>query len=46
MITNYWERDALPVGVLMDCRIIMGAESEMRPAQSSAPTQDLLAGER
>lgn len=45
MINNYWERDALPFGVLTDCRQIMHAQALMR-ASKNQPTQDLLAEER
>lgn len=45
VIANYWERDALPLGVLQDCRLIMHAQMQMAPRGSSQPTQDLLTAE-
>jgi len=46
VISSYEQYLRLPDLVLEDCQMIMLAQAEHAPRDTSMPTQDLLAGER
>lgn len=46
VISSYEQYERLPDRVLDDCRMIMAAEADANPRDTTQPTQDLLALER